>query len=113
VTKIIDTKGVLSFGNVLQRYYNWTYKKIKNSKVLSEHECHLPDIEINTPALWINLSDSLINTFRCECSLLLDDLLTAIHTLSHAFMSVAPTIFQCSSNEIKSEHKYSEGFPHR
>lgn len=80
---------------------------------MSENDCFLPDIEHVTPAVWVHISDTVIDSFQHECTATLSSLPIALHTLLHALMAVAPTIVQCGMCELQGEHEYADGFPHR
>lgn len=114
ISKVIDRHDIVAVGAVTERVYNWRYKKIQGTKLLSEHEVLLPDIETVTPAFWIEIPEAVKASYTAEFS---DDeqdgFIKAIHTATHAIMAIAPTITQCAIQEIQSEHNYRERFPQR
>ena len=63
IFKLLESKfdSLVNTGSVSERLYDWRYRKValningRGLRIISEHNCLLPDISTRLDALWIDL----------------------------------------------------------
>jgi hypothetical protein len=59
IIRVLDSKGGVSVGSVSERLSEWHYRRMARGKVISRHDCFLPDMDSTAAAIWIDVPTSM------------------------------------------------------
>lgn len=85
----------LCFGDVQITLHTIGNKNIKDDKVISQNEVHLPPLTINTKATWFEIPEKIISNFSSS-----DSFVAGLHGIENGLSAVAPFFVMCDRRDL-------------